>query len=43
MDSTMELKETTQTAKEGGDSDKSEVIEKPSTVAFADEVPKTAM
>ena len=39
----MELKETTQTAKEGGDSDKSEVIEKPSTVAFADEDPKTAM
>ena len=43
VDSTMELKETTKTAKEGGNSDKSEVIEKPNTVAFADEVPKTAM
>ena len=39
----MEMKETTQSAKEGGDLDKTEVIEKPSTVAFADEDPKTAM
>ena len=39
----MELKETTKTAKEGSNSDKSEVIEKPSTVAFAAEDPKTAM
>ena len=37
--STMELKETTK----GGDSDKSEVIEKPIKVACADEDPKTAM
>ena len=37
--STMELKETTKR----GDSDKSEVVEKPITVACADEDPKTAM
>jgi len=35
--STMELKETTK----GGDSDKSVVVEKPITVACADEDPKT--
>ena len=39
VDSTMELKEPTKR----GDSDKSEVIEKPITVACADEHPKTAM
>ena len=43
VDSTMEIKEITKTAKEGGDSDKSGVIEKPNTVAFAGEDPKTAM
>ena len=43
MDSIMECKETTKTAKEGGNSDKSEVIEKPITVVFAAEDPKTAM
>ena len=37
--STMELKETTK----GGDSDKSEVVEKPIKVACADEDPKTVM
>ena len=37
--STMELKEATK----GGDSDKSEVVGKPITVACADEDPKTAM
>ena len=39
VDSTMELKEPTK----GGDSEKSEVIEKPSTVTCADEDPKTVM